>query len=155
VVSIVRGDLDRYDNRTLGFFALVISVLWPGGDEKTHRNPEEEIGIVDSFLEFSTADYELWLYGFGQYLGLNEEVENPLSGGIRDYDFKVSATLFIVGFEYGFNPVELADFILGLVTIDIMGDDKLGREKEPEDDDGSKKTEKKENKDDKELDKKE
>lgn len=120
-VSVIRGDYNRYSNPTLGVISVALSIVYPG-DEKIHRNPERIKPFIESIAEFSTADFELFLYKIGALLGLNEPVEDPLSGGLRDLDFRVSFCFFIE-FEFGFNPVELLDFILGLFNIDIMGDD--------------------------------
>jgi len=121
VVSIARADYKRYDNIPLGIVSIFLSIIYPG-DEKIHRNPDKITPFIDSIAEFSTADFELWLYKVGAFFGLNEPVEDPLSAGWRDYDFRVSICFFIE-FEVGFSPVELLDFLLGIFTIDIMGDD--------------------------------
>ena len=70
IVSIIRGDYRRYGNEPLGIFSC-FATLFSTGDEKIRRNPEKWMKIWDSYLEFSTADYELWIYGWGRYLGLN------------------------------------------------------------------------------------
>ncbi|GEM_PF-1923079 len=121
VASLVRGDFDRYNNRPLGLFCVLLSILYPG-DEKIHRNPNKYLSLAASFAEFSSADYELWLYKIGAFLGLNEDVDDPLSGGWRDYDIRIHICFF-VSLEVGFNPIELADFLLGWFGLDIMGDD--------------------------------
>jgi hypothetical protein len=120
-VSIIRGDYDRYNNRTLGIIAIPLAFII-SGDEKIHRNPEKTIPLFDSFTEFSTADYERLMRQWASYLGWGKAPPNPLSGGIRDYDFRAHACFFL-GFELGFNPVELVDFLLGWFGPDIMGDD--------------------------------
>lgn len=129
-VSLARGDYRKYNNKPLGFASAVITLLTPGA-EKIHKNPGKRLDYLDTLFEFSTADVELWLYGYGQYLGLNPPVENPLSRGVRDYDLKVSQTFFIASYEVGFNPVEFADFILGFFLIDIMGDDEKSKKPKP------------------------
>jgi hypothetical protein len=120
-VSIVRGDYDRYGNRTLGIIAIPLAFII-SGDEKIHRNPEKTIPLFESFAEFSTADYERLMRQWASYVGWGEAPPNPLSGGIRDYDFRAHACFFL-GFELGFNPVELLDFLLGWFGPDIRGDD--------------------------------
>ena len=53
----------------------------------------------------------------------------------RGYDrglFEVGGSLYwIIGLDFGFDPLEFADFILGFAAIDIMEDDPSGL---PEDD---------------------
>ena len=121
VASLARGDFDRYGNRPLGLFCVLLSVLYPG-DEKIHRNPKKYLSLAASFAEFSSADYELGLYKIGAFLGLNKDVDDPLSGGWRDYDIRIHICFF-VSLEVGFNPIELTDFLLGWFGLDIMGDD--------------------------------
>lgn len=40
-----------------------------------------------------------------------------------NFNVEVGAAYFIVGAHVGINPVELVDLLLGIVTIDIVGDD--------------------------------
>jgi hypothetical protein len=119
--SIIRGDYDRYGSRTLGIIAIPVAVIL-SGDEKIHRNPVKTIPVVKSFAEFSTADFERLMRQWAGYVGWGDAPPNPLSGGIRDYDFRAHACFFL-GFELGFNPVELLDFLLGWFGPDIRGDD--------------------------------
>jgi len=41
----------------------------------------------------------------------------------RKFFIEASLTLGYIGFDIGFNPVEFVDFLLGIFTIDILGDD--------------------------------
>jgi hypothetical protein len=41
----------------------------------------------------------------------------------RNFFIEVSIPLLYVGFDFGFNPVEFVDFLLGWTTLDITGDD--------------------------------
>lgn len=127
VVSIFRGDFMRYDNPALGTVSVVMSVFSTGAD-KIYTNPKKPMPLIHGFGQFSSADTELWFYSWGQYLGLNEPVENPLSRGWRDYDLRVYACFF-VAVEAGINPVELLDFLVGLVGFDIMDDDNFMKER--------------------------
>ena len=41
----------------------------------------------------------------------------------KRFFIEFGATLGVVGFDFGFNPVEFMDFLLGWTTLDITGDD--------------------------------
>lgn len=129
VESVYRADYDRYNNSTLGTASVCVGIL-STGDEKIYR-----IAIYDvpdfkllwkSVCEFSTADKEAWLYNWGDFFGVCEGVPDPCSCGLRDYDFRVHACV-LFAWEIGFSPVELADFLLGLITIDILDDDEYAK----------------------------
>lgn len=50
-------------------------------------------------------------------------IEPPTPFLREKFFVEVGATLGVVGFDIGFNPVEFVDFLLGWTTLDITGDD--------------------------------
>ena len=60
----------------------------------------------------------------GEIIGDNFDfVGSQSRGPAGDYYIGLGVTLFAVGFDFAFNPVEFVDFLLGWFTIDICDDD--------------------------------
>jgi hypothetical protein len=75
--------------------------------------------LFPSLLGFNVAEF--WRNPDSHYPRPDWSPQAPL---IREKFFiEVGATLGAIGFDVGFNPVELVDFLLGLFGIDITRDD--------------------------------
>jgi len=123
ILSLIRGDIDKYDNPVLGTLCWILTILYPGGDKiYPSREIDEDASILESFGAFSTADLELALYQWGAFFGFNDEEDDPLDRGLRAYDLRVHVCVFL-SIEIGVNPLEALDFALGWLGIDVMGDD--------------------------------
>lgn len=121
-ISLFRGDIECRNNALTGALGFWLSII-SRGEEKIVRNKARVQGYVEGVFSFSTADQERWIYELFSYAGLHRPVPDPLSGGWRDYDLRFNTTLILFSFEIGFSFIELGDFILGIFTVDYMGDD--------------------------------
>ena len=57
-------------------------------------------------------------------LGVDATDATPLAPGYSDSEFAVGAHLLLVGAEVGLDPVQVADFLAGLIGLDPRGDDR-------------------------------
>ncbi len=71
----------------------------------------------------------LWLFGFLRW-GSSDEGEPSTPFLRKEFFIEAGATLGVVGFDFGFNPVEFIDFLLGWTTLDITGDDAVPEAKQ-------------------------
>jgi len=120
---------------------------WPEGemggllalDHWEFRGPEDEPGLSKARAWIWSG----WLTAGGPeedlppppYIHREYEGEEP-SHGTRVADrYWLEAEVFalIVGARAGLNPVEMVDFLLGLVTVDILDDDRAAEAKATED----------------------
>ncbi len=100
--------------------------------------PVNQLMLMFGYLVF--VDVRLWdnarLPQGASLFGVNisefvDEVGIPYAERMRPstpflrekFFLEIGATLGIVGFDLGFNPVEFADFLLGWFNVDITGDD--------------------------------
>jgi len=98
------------------YFACALSTLgaaftdmrdYPG------QHPPPSVSVLGiNFLSIATPD---------EWEQVNKRPSTPF---LREMFFiEAGATLGVVGFDFGFNPVEFFDFLLGWTTLDITGDD--------------------------------
>lgn len=119
---------------------------WVGylGREKVDK-PVKQIWFGEPFSLIFLTEVRWW-WGFDaqySFLGIND-AEFSLDELYRyprwslfapfirkKFYIEVGATLVLVGFDLGFNPAELVDFLLGWFFIDISGDDTREKKKKP------------------------
>ncbi|HEY3227288.1 MAG TPA: hypothetical protein VGK61_09885 [Planctomycetota bacterium] len=110
------------------------SAGWAYGITTKERRSEDHfpLSYAWAIIEPETAALHVLKIGEGQGLPQHRcPVLGPagFSSGsfekppMQYWDLEVGVMVLAVGFEVGFNPAELLDFILGIAGIDIAGDD--------------------------------